>query len=277
MNEIPKGAFPLVFHAPEPVATVYAVNDSGRGVVITSRTGNDNVSSALIPKIGGDGPLSEMSPHLTACANGFVSDFANLNKNFKGEELATRTRAAALSRFGVTMNETQSRGRKEASDVSNTMIRLQVPEPANIANAYIRAEGVRLWHAADQAGREKMAANPDTPIEHLAGWIETGLLNSVSERARETALENFMIARLIATTGLQAKHELQPSFEFPLANGPDRKAARDAARAEIAKLNARRDAVESVGIMLRQLCGVLSSATGLTPQETYNLLVVGKK
>lgn len=270
-------SFPLVFTTPEPAATVYAVNDSGRGVVLTARTGNSSVSTALIPAISDGGPLSEMSTHLTAAAKAFISDVAGLDANFKGDELAARTRNAAVSRFATILNETQSRGRKNAQDVAVSKVGLQLPEPATVATAHIRAEGIRQFHAADQAGREKMVLSEDTPHEQLAGLIETGLLNGVSDRAREAALERFMITRLIATTGLQAKHELQPSFEFPLAHGPDRKAAREAAKAEIAKLNARSDAVESVGIMLRQLCGVLSSATGLSAQETYNLLVVGKK
>lgn len=100
--------------------------------------------------------------------------------------------------------------------------------------------------------------------------IESGALTAVSDRARDAATERYMAQRLVAKSGSTAAHQIAPTYERPLAAGPDHRAAREAATHELNKLTARAEALASVEDMLRRICDVLSPATNLSPRDIYN-------
>ncbi|MET4721655.1 hypothetical protein ABIF63_005761 [Bradyrhizobium japonicum] len=270
MNQIPKREFPLRFdNQPDQKPFVFEMNDSGRGLVLTVRASGGESRTALLPALS-DGPLAQMTKYVGECAKAFVADVAGLHESFKGGELTNRIRSAAAARLGKACGQLQSQGIKEAQDVAASRAALTAVDPATVATAHLRADALAKWNAADRAGREAVAISEATPYETTAALIESGALTAVSDRARDAATERYMAQRLVAKSGSTAAHQIAPTYERPLAVGPDHRAAREAATHELNKLTARAEAVASVEDMLRRICDVLSPATNLSPHDIYN-------
>jgi len=269
MNE-PK--FPLVFErSTDQKPTTYSLNDTGRGLGFTAQAGNGHAASALIPLLDEASPCAQIIAYVGECAKAFVGDIAQLHERFKGEELTNRVRGAAIARFAKSLGQLQNQGIRDARDVAISYAGLTAVDPATIGNAHLRVEAMRKWNAADQASRETIATNDETPYETTAALIETGALNNVSDRARDTAIERYREQRLIAKSGSTAAHELQPSYERPLAFGADHQAARKAAKLEIDKLKARSEAIAMTEDLLRNICSVIAIATDMQPRDFYAL------
>ncbi|MCK1304619.1 hypothetical protein [Bradyrhizobium sp. 45] len=270
MNDVAKPAFPLRFDSqPNQTPFAFELNITEHGVVMTGRSAKGSTSSVLFPKLGQASPLAEMTSYVGECAKAFVADVAGLHESFKNDELTNRMRAAADARFGKTCGQMVNRGIKEAQDVAASRAALMGVDPATSANAHLRAHGMALWRSADRSGREAIAIDDNTPFETTAALIESGALSAVSDRARDAATTRYMAQRLIAKSGSTAAHQIAPTYERPLATGPDHRAARDAATRELDKLTARAEAVATVEDMLRRICDVLSTATNLSPHDIY--------
>ncbi|QIO33204.1 hypothetical protein [Bradyrhizobium sp. 1(2017)] len=270
MNGIAKTAFPLRFdNQPDQKPFAFELNTTERGVVMTGRSANGATASALITTLDPASPLAEMNSYIGECAKAFVADVAGLHESFKNDELTNRIRAAADLRFGKTCGQLQNRGIKESQDVAASRAALMAVDPATAANAHLRAHGMALWRSADRSRQEAMATSENTPYETTAALIESGALTGVSERARDAAINRYMAQRLIAKSGSNAAHQIAPTYERPLATGPDHRAARDAATRELDKLNARAEAVATVEDMLRRICNVVATATNLSPHDIY--------
>ncbi|KJC60077.1 hypothetical protein UP10_15530 [Bradyrhizobium sp. LTSPM299] len=265
-----KQEFPLVIDTSgDKKPSQFRVDDNERGVVLTVNASNGTASSVLFAKLDEASPLAQMTAYAGEAAKTFVADVAGLHERFKGDELTNRVRGAAAARFGKTCGQIQNIGLKETRDVATSRATLTAVDPATIANAHLRADALVKWNAADRAGQETIASSDATSYETTAALIEIGALSSVSDRARDAAIERYMAQRWLAKSGSTAAHEIQPSFERPLATGVDHSAAREAAKREIDKLNARSEAVTNVEDMLRRICDVLSLATDMPPRDIY--------
>lgn len=270
MNDVAKPAFPLRFdNQADQKPTMYSMTDTPRGPVLTTRTANGGTSSVLFPKLDRASSLAEFTSYVGDCAKAFVTDVGALHENFKGGELTNRIRGAATARFGKACGRLQNQGIKEAQDVAASRAALTAVDPATVSTAHLRAYGLANFNAADRAGQEAIAISEATPYETTAALIETGALSAVSDRARDAAIERFMAQRLVAKSGSTAAHQVQPDYSSPLATGPDHRAAREAAKRELDKLNARADAIKSVSDMLRNICDAMSLATNLSPHDIY--------
>ncbi|MET4603434.1 hypothetical protein ABIB90_002912 [Bradyrhizobium sp. JR4.1] len=270
MNDVAKPSFPLRFdNQADHKPVTFELNDSGRGIVLTARAAKGETSSALIPKLDQASSLAEMTSYVGECAKAFVADVAGLHDSFKNDELTNRIRSAAGMRLGKACGQMVNRGIKEAQDVAASRATLMAVDPATVATAHLRAYGLGKFHAADRASQEAIAIDDNTPHETTAALIESGALTTVSDRARDAAMTRYMAQRLIAKSGSTAAHQITPTYERPLATGPDHRAAREAASRELDKLNTRAEAVATVEDMLRRICDVLSTATNLSPHDIY--------
>jgi hypothetical protein len=272
MNDLAKPTFPLRFDSQpdqKPFAFELIINE--HGVVMTGRSAKGGASSVLISKFDPDSPLATPTTYFSECARAFVADVSSLHDRFKNDELTDRVFIAFGARFAKPAGQLQNIGIKARQTNSAERAALIAVDPATAANAHLRAHGMELFRSADRAGQEAFAINDDTPYEFTAALIESGALAAVSDRAREAAIERYATQRLIAKTGLTAQHQIAPTYERPLATGPDHRAAREAAKRELGKLNARAEEVATVEDMLRRLCDVVSTATGKSPHEVYKI------
>lgn len=270
MNDVAKTAFPLRFdNQPDQKPFAFELNTTERGVVMTGRSAKGATASALITTLDPASPLANPNSYIGECVKAFVADVAGLHDKFKNDELTNRTLAAADARLGKACGQLQNQGIKEAQDIAASRAALMAVDPATPANAHLRAYGMELWRSADRSGREAMAISPTTPYETTGALIESGALSEVSERAREAAINRYMAQRLIAKSGSTATHQIAPTYERPLATGPDHRAAREAATRELDKLNARAEAVATVEDMLRRICDVVATATNMSPHDIY--------
>lgn len=274
MNDVVKPAFPLRFdNQPDQKPIRFEMNDSGRGLVLTTRGAKGETQTTFFPVINDDGPLGRMVGYMGDCAKAFIGDHDNTIKNYIGDELSARVRGTYLSRFHKACNELQKIAIKEAQDVAASRAALTAVDPATPANSHLRADALAKFNAADQAGREAIAISDDTAFEVTAALIESGALAALSHRARETATTRYMAQRLIAKSGSTAAHQIAPSYENPIAFGPDHHAAREAAMREIDRLTARSEALKTVGEMLRGLCDSMSIACGMSKYDAYRMLI----
>ncbi|MET4802575.1 hypothetical protein [Bradyrhizobium sp. LB11.1] len=271
MSEItPKRGFPLVIETSgDKKPAEYRVDDSGRGLVFTVTASDGRTGSVLFSRLDESSPLAQMTTYAGECAKAFVAEVAGLHQNFIGDELTARVRAAAAGRFAKVCGQLQNQGIKEAQNVAASRAALTAIDPATVATAHLRVDALVKWNAADRTSRETIASSDETPYETTAALIETGALSSVSDRALDAATTRYMCQRLVARSGSTAAHEIAPSYERPLATGPNHRAAREAAMRELDKLNARSEAVTNVEDMLRRICDVLSPATNLSPHDIY--------
>lgn len=274
MNDVAKPAFPLRFdNQPDQKPLTFEMNDSGRGIVLTTRGAKGETQVTFFPVINDDGPLGQMVNYMGECAQAFIGDHDNTIKNYIGDELSARVRGTYLSRFHKACNELQKIAIKEAQDVAASRAGLMAVDPATAANSHLRADALAKWNAAKQADREAIAIDDNTPHEFTAALIESGALAAVSDRARNAALARYMAQRHVAKSGSTAAHQIAPSYENPIACGPDHRAAREAAMRELDKLTSRSEALKTVGDMLRGLCDSMSIATGISKHDAYRMLI----
>ncbi|MEF2551869.1 hypothetical protein VQ042_10935, partial [Aurantimonas sp. A2-1-M11] len=122
---------------------------------------------------------------------------------------------------------------------------------------FVQSANVQMTSAVLQAGRE---AYPDLPT---ALW--------------DALVERHLLVGHIHRSGMQAAYQRRPTLDDPVAVGPDEAAALEAARAALAKHNARQETVAASRHLLRSLCSAVAMAAGLqTSQEAFDLLMGGK-
>ena len=129
------------------------------------------------------------------------------------------------------------------------------------------------FDAADNAGKAAIITNGS--YEELAALFESLAINDVRDDLKQIAIDNYIIARFIATTGLQAQYQRKPTGDNPLATGPDVDAVAAAAETIVANFKARKDTIDNLANILRNVVEVVAITCDLSVKQAYQLLVTG--
>lgn len=228
-------------------------------------------ASLMLPTFPEGTPLATTGVTLSVALNNFAGNVQTAVAQFLPGVVPQHMQQAVINVLRKPAVAFQSAAIAEQQAIAKAKAVSMTIDPATLSTAPIRAHAVRLFDAADVAGRAAVLLNFN--LEQLAGVIESGAIDQVPPDVAEIGNERYMLLRHVARTGLQASFQRAPTPIDPLASGADTGAAMAAAQASLDALNARSDDVDAAANVLRNVIIVAALACELPVDAAFALLM----
>ena len=109
-------------------------------------------------------------------------------------------------------------------------------------------------------------SSPEIQVAALRNWSVTGLAPEMRKRVEEELLMSNLVSLYASQT------QIKPTWDNPLAHGPDFNHAREMARGAVKKLADDWDEIENVKATINSAMTFAAAVTNLGAQDTFELL-----
>jgi hypothetical protein len=251
-----------------------ATQQTARGPVLSISTDDGRTGTAFVPNTVTTGPLATPMTNLANALNAFAGVVTANSQRFQPAALVEHNLAAVANVLAKPFQTLQSAAQDETRNLAATRARSLVVDPETPANAPVRARTLKVWDAADIAGKASIVTNAS--YEKLAGLIVSGALDDVPADLATIAQDRYAAFRLVNISGIQSDHALQPSSQDPIAGAPDVAAATAVAAQALKDMKARAETIDDVRSSLQSVVTVAAITTDLPIEVAFNLLANGK-